>query len=68
MTSVKRFCEPKEQRRSWLIWFFDTSKQGIGAAVIHFANVFLASMFQGDPCTWYIISFLLDSSVGLLII
>lgn len=64
----KRFCEPKSERRSWLIWFYDTSKQGMGALVIHLANVYLAGMFQGDPCTWYIINFLLDSSVGLFII
>lgn len=65
---AKRFCEPKHERRPWRIWFYDTSKQAIGAAVIHFANVFLAGMFQGDPCTWYFVSFLLDSTVGLLII
>ncbi|XP_076447192.1 store-operated calcium entry regulator STIMATE-like [Babylonia areolata] len=65
---VKRYCEPKHSRRPWKIWFFDTSKQALGAAVIHFANVFLADMFHGDPCTWYFISFLLDSTVGLLII
>ncbi|GFU73917.1 major centromere autoantigen B [Trichonephila clavipes] len=68
MSVVKRFCEPRRQRRPWLIWFYDTSKQGMGALVIHFANVFLAEFFQGDPCTWYIVSFLLDSSIGLLII
>ncbi len=40
----------------YCLWyrFFDTSKQAIGAAVIHFANVFLADMFQGDPCTWWV--------------
>ncbi|GIX69037.1 store-operated calcium entry regulator STIMATE [Caerostris extrusa] len=65
---LKRFCEPRRQRRPWLIWFYDTSKQGMGALVIHFANIFLAEFFQGDPCTWYIVSFLLDSSIGLLII
>lgn len=65
---VKRYCEPKHSRRPWKIWFFDTSKQALGAAVIHFANVFLADMFQGDPCTWYFISFLLDSTAGLLVI
>jgi len=65
---VKRFCEPKGERRPWKIWFFDTSKQAVGAAVIHFTNVFLAGMFQGDPCTWYIVSFLLDSTVGILVI
>lgn len=65
---LKRFCEPRYERRPWLIWFYDTSKQGMGALVIHLANVYLASTFHGDPCTWYIINFLLDSSVGLLII
>ncbi|XP_055936505.1 store-operated calcium entry regulator STIMATE-like [Argiope bruennichi] len=65
---LKRFCEPRRQRRPWLIWFYDTSKQGMGALVIHFANIFLAEFFQGDPCTWYIVSFLLDSSIGLFII
>ncbi|KAF8767847.1 Store-operated calcium entry regulator like protein [Argiope bruennichi] len=40
----------------------------MGALVIHFANIFLAEFFQGDPCTWYIVSFLLDSSIGLFII
>ncbi|XP_029843778.1 store-operated calcium entry regulator STIMATE [Ixodes scapularis] len=65
---LKRFCEPRRHRRPWIIWFYDTSKQGVGALVIHFANVFLAEFFQGDPCTWYIVSFLLDSSVGLAFI
>lgn len=65
---LKRFCEPRRHRRPWIIWFYDTSKQGVGALVIHFANIFLAEFFQGDPCTWYIVSFLLDSSVGLAFI
>ncbi|XP_022242522.1 store-operated calcium entry regulator STIMATE-like isoform X2 [Limulus polyphemus] len=65
---LKRFCEPTVHRRPWIIWFYDTSKQGLGALVIHFANVFLAEFFHGDPCTWYIVSFLLDSSIGLFII
>lgn len=65
---LKRFCEPARSRRSWLIWFFDTSKQGLGAMVIHLANIYLATVFNGDPCTWYLVSFLLDSSVGLLVI
>ncbi|CAB3382004.1 Hypothetical predicted protein [Cloeon dipterum] len=65
---LKRFCEPSATRRPWLIWFYDTSKQGAGALVVHMVNVYLASQFVGDACTWYIISFLLDSSLGLLII
>ena len=23
--------------------------------VIHFANIFLAVSFNGDPCTWYVL-------------
>ncbi|KAJ8932009.1 hypothetical protein NQ314_015055 [Rhamnusium bicolor] len=65
---AKRFCEPQKERRSWLIWFYDTSKQGMGAMAIHLANVWLAGQYTGDPCTWYLINFLLDSSLGLLII
>ncbi|RUS84434.1 hypothetical protein EGW08_007818 [Elysia chlorotica] len=65
---VKRYCEPRHSRRPWIIWFFDTSKQGVGAAVLHFANLYLSEVFQGDPCTWYFISFLLDSTFGLLVI
>ena len=50
---VKRFCEPLKHRRSWLVWFYDTSKQVLGAALVHFANVILAGEFTGDPCTWW---------------
>lgn len=50
--TVKRFFEPKYVRRSWETWWYDTSKQGIGAMVIHMTNVYLAPLFQGDPCTW----------------
>lgn len=32
--------------------FYDTSKQAIGALIIHFANVYLSTLFKGDPCTW----------------
>ncbi|VDP17049.1 unnamed protein product [Soboliphyme baturini] len=65
---IKRLLEPKSSRREWKVWFFDTSKQATSAAVIHFLNVFIAQLFQGDPCTWYVISYLLDSTLGLLFI
>ena len=33
--------------------FYDTSKQGFGATLIHFANVFISQTQQGsDPCIW----------------
>ncbi|KAG8295923.1 hypothetical protein J6590_069394 [Homalodisca vitripennis] len=65
---AKRYCEPRFERRPWRIWFYDTSKQGLGSLFMHMSNIFISGRFQGDPCTWYIINFLLDSSVGLLII
>uniref|UniRef100_A0A674J422 STIM activating enhancer n=1 Tax=Terrapene triunguis TaxID=2587831 RepID=A0A674J422_9SAUR len=48
---LKRFQEPKEERRPWRIWFYDTSKQAIGALFIHFANVFLSGHTAEDPCS-----------------
>ncbi|XP_063717352.1 store-operated calcium entry regulator STIMATE-like [Symsagittifera roscoffensis] len=65
---VKRIREPPDVRRNLKIWFYDTSKQAVGAALIHFINIFTSSYYSGDPCTWYIISFLLDSTLGLLVI
>lgn len=65
---LKRYREPPNERREVIIWFYDTSKQAVGAVVIHFANVLLSTLFRGDPCTWYLINFLLDSTLGLLII
>lgn len=66
---LKRLREPLKERRPVKIWFCDTSKQGIGAMLIHFANVFLASWSNAkDPCTWYFINYILDTTVGLLVI
>ncbi len=42
--------------------------QGIGALIIHMTNVYLAPHYKGNPCTWYIINFLLDSTIGLFIV
>ncbi|XP_065599870.1 store-operated calcium entry regulator STIMATE-like isoform X2 [Cyrtonyx montezumae] len=65
---LKRFKEPKEERRPWRIWFFDTSKQAIGALFIHFANVFLSDITEEDPCSLYLINFILDATLGMLLI
>uniref|UniRef100_A0A1A8FL44 Transmembrane protein 110, like n=1 Tax=Nothobranchius korthausae TaxID=1143690 RepID=A0A1A8FL44_9TELE len=66
--SVKRFREPVGIRRPWRIWFFDTSKQAIGALFIHFANVFLSTLTKEDPCSLYLMNFLLDATLGMLAI
>ncbi|KAM6382520.1 store-operated calcium entry regulator STIMATE-like isoform 2-T2 [Alca torda] len=65
---LKRFKEPKEERRPWMTWFYDTSKQGIGAVFIHFANVFLSERTEEDPCSLYLINFILDATLGMLLI
>ncbi|KAM5172044.1 store-operated calcium entry regulator STIMATE-like [Mantella aurantiaca] len=65
---VKRWKEPKEQRRPWRIWLFDASKQAIGALFIHFTNVFLSDLTEEDPCTLYLMHFLLDATLGMLVI
>ncbi|MGH0135785.1 UNVERIFIED_CONTAM: hypothetical protein FKN15_035173 [Acipenser sinensis] len=65
---LKRFREPKGERRPWRIWFYDTSKQAIGALFIHFANVFLSNLTEEDPCSLYLMNFLLDATLGMLLI
>ncbi|KFO11300.1 Transmembrane protein 110, partial [Balearica regulorum gibbericeps] len=65
---VKRFREPKHERRPWRIWFLDTSKQAIGMLFIHFVNVYLSSLTEEDPCSLYLINFLLDATLGMLLI
>ncbi|XP_030336257.1 store-operated calcium entry regulator STIMATE-like isoform X1 [Strigops habroptila] len=65
---LKRFKEPKEERRPWRIWFYDTSKQAIGSLFIHFANVFLSDLTEEDPCSLYLINFILDATLGMLLI
>ncbi|KAK2862466.1 hypothetical protein Q5P01_001999 [Channa striata] len=65
---LKRFREPKHERRPWKIWFLDTSKQAIGMLFIHFANIYLSDHTEEDPCTLYLINFLLDASLGMLLI
>eukprot|EP00927_Polykrikos_kofoidii_P025342 TRINITY_DN22787_c0_g1_i2.p1 TRINITY_DN22787_c0_g1~~TRINITY_DN22787_c0_g1_i2.p1 ORF type:complete len:390 (+),score=43.55 TRINITY_DN22787_c0_g1_i2:73-1170(+) len=67
----KRFTD--RVRRPWKIWFFDTSKQGLSALVVHFLNIVLSMAFgeflsvDADPCNWYWINLTLDDTLGLAI-
>lgn len=66
---IKRNCEPFFQRRPWLIWVFDTSKQAIGTFAVHIINIVIARLPSGhnaDPCFWYMFNYLLDSTLGLV--
>lgn len=69
---LKRYLEPSETSRAWLVWVLDTSKQGINMLAMHILNILLAELGSqeqmDDPCTYYIASFLLDTSIGLVII
>ncbi|XP_065829162.1 store-operated calcium entry regulator STIMATE-like [Oscarella lobularis] len=64
----KRMCEPKLRRRYWRIWAADSAKQAFGALVLHFANIGFSKFNPHNQCTWYFINFILDSTLGLLII
>ncbi|POI26683.1 hypothetical protein CIB84_009567 [Bambusicola thoracicus] len=35
---------------------------------IHFANVYLSDLTEEDPCSLYFINFLLDATLGMLLI
>lgn len=65
----KRFTD--KVRRPWKVWFFDTSKQGLSALVIHFVNILLSMAFgawldtNSDPCNWYWINLTLDDTLGI---
>ncbi|RKP06696.1 Vaculolar membrane protein-domain-containing protein, partial [Thamnocephalis sphaerospora] len=64
-------------QRPLMIWFFDVSKQAAGGAMLHTLNL-LGSLFSGhreehpsgqsNPCVWYFLNILLDTTVGVLII
>uniref|UniRef100_A0A3B4GCF5 Transmembrane protein 110, like n=1 Tax=Pundamilia nyererei TaxID=303518 RepID=A0A3B4GCF5_9CICH len=62
--------EPENKNRVHCAFsrFFDTSKQAIGALFIHFANVFLSTLTKEDPCSLYLMNFLLDATLGMLVI
>ncbi|KAG2470415.1 STIMA regulator, partial [Polypterus senegalus] len=61
--------EPRQPRfGQGVVGFLDTSKQAIGMLFIHFANVYLSELTEVDPCSLYLINFLLDASLGMLLI
>jgi len=69
---IKRYRENGLIRRSWTVWLLDTSKQVISMVFVHFVNVLWASIVSqrhvADACSLYLLSFLLDSTIGLVII
>jgi hypothetical protein len=62
--------------RPWKIWCYDVSKQVIGAGGMHCLNVLASILFSNtdepdldkNPCNWYFINVLLDTTVGVPIL
>ena len=67
--AVKKFL-PGENR-SWKVFCFDIWKQLLTALFAHFLNLILAVYLEdltheGNGCVWYLVTMLLDTSLGML--
>lgn len=59
-------------KRTWKVWFFDSSKQLTSAGLAHIMNIVIAIFLSenskgGDSCVWYFINILVDTTIGMLI-
>lgn len=61
----------REWARSWAVFLLDSSKQLVGAGWLHLSNLFfstaLASLGDADPCVWYWVNIMLDTTLGVLV-
>ena len=61
---VKRYLE--KNPRTWKVWFFDASKQGISSSILHCLNLLLSTSAGSDnQCTWYFLNFSVDTVLGM---
>ncbi|KAI9020244.1 vacuolar membrane protein-domain-containing protein, partial [Phycomyces nitens] len=65
----------EKPQRPVRIWAFDVSKQLVGGIVIHSLNVVAAYVFgtnpdgeQSNPCVWYFLNILVDTTLGVVIL
>lgn len=70
----KRMFETPKRR--FMTWFYDVSKQGVGACYAHVLNMVIASVISRntrgetelkDQCAWYGMSYLIDTTLGLVL-
>ncbi|KAF0431396.1 vacuolar membrane protein [Gigaspora margarita] len=61
-------------QRPLRIWFYDVSKQMLGAGMVHGLNI-IVSYISGsseddytNPCVWYFLNILVDCTVGVFIL
>ncbi|KAL9129643.1 MAG: hypothetical protein Q9217_001961 [Psora testacea] len=61
------------------IWAFDASKQVVGSALLHVANLFMSMLssgeltpkandFQANPCSFYLLNLAIDTTIGIPIL
>ncbi|KAG5438068.1 hypothetical protein PCANB_000415 [Pneumocystis canis] len=70
---IKRHWESPQ--RSFKIWFFDVSKQLIGAGVIHVLNVIISDIIGlnekekrlSNPCVWYLLNIVVKTSTSTIL-
>ncbi|OAC98069.1 hypothetical protein MUCCIDRAFT_122803, partial [Mucor lusitanicus CBS 277.49] len=71
---IKR--QRESPQRPLQTWSFDVSKQIIGGGVIHTLNLVASHLFgksldgepESNPCVWYFLNILVDTTLGVLII
>ncbi|KAG2195994.1 hypothetical protein INT47_011499 [Mucor saturninus] len=71
---IKR--QRESPQRPLFIWSFDVSKQLLGGGVIHTLNLVASHFFgksldgepESNPCVWYFLNILIDTTFGVLII
>lgn len=66
---IKRYQETP--RRDWIIWFLDTSKQGVSSSMGHMSNIVLSIIIaksvkdqNSDECQWYCTAYISDCVFG----
>ncbi len=69
---IKYFVFEKP-RRPCCTWFWDSQKQGWGAALAHGLNLIFSAILVkyttgGDPCAWYFINISVDTFIGVFLI
>lgn len=73
----KRALETDEIRRPFDIWILDVSKQGFASVLVHFANIWLSMVFahlslvsdsHADECSFYFITYVLDTCFGVFLV
>lgn len=75
MTLVIKRSKESPQRPLW-VWFFDVSKQVFGSLGLHVINLALSNLQShsdepdqdNNPCTWYFLNLLLDTTLGVPIL